>query len=246
MRIDASCVDFTTGVGVAGVQLTCTVKVAPRIVRVIAGGPSLDHDDDGEGHSQIVVVEREAVVLPSLSATADAQGRAHFDVGVASIYARLIRQHEKDEDFADVVALVRIRGRVDGLDRESPFVLMTSSHDSPTGDVDLDRLVLIDFANSIVGHTTDQSCRLWFQLHGTRRAGHRYECELQPVSPGIPGQQTRPVGFREDRARSALLELSGLAPGAAYRYRFFGFRLRRDADESTHPDAPEPARRPQR
>ena len=70
--------------------------------------------------------------------------------------------------FEDVATFVRTRGRLDGLDRDSGMVLVTTD-----GDVDVERLIVIDLAKTIVGHTTATTARLWFQLHGRTVSGHR-------------------------------------------------------------------------
>ena len=236
MRIDVTCVDFTRADRVAGVELTCTVKVAPRIIETepfepddgpVGPIPAVQVDDDNGGPeviTRIIVLESQAVVFPARSATSDGVGKARFDLDVAADYERLTAANEDDDRFLDVAAFVRIRGRVDGLDRESPFVLSSTSADSPTGDVGLDRVVLIDLAKSIVGHTTGQTCRLWFQLHGSQLADRRYECEVRPVNPGVGGQQTRRVSFSAARARTTALDVGGLVPGGAYEYRLWSRR----------------------
>lgn len=218
MRIDVTCLDLTTGAPVPGVRVTCTVRAAPRVQR--GGGPDKPEPEDGGGDDRppiIDVVDSAAVTLRSRFAVADVNGIASFSVDVSHTFEELAEDHAGD-DFVDVVGFVRLRGEVEGLDQESPFVLSTSSRDSATGDVDLDRIVTIDFAKSIVGHTTEDSCRLWFQLHGLPQTNRRYECVVVPDRERDPGEQTHDVIFDEDRVHTAVIDLAGLAPGQAYQY----------------------------
>jgi hypothetical protein len=233
MRIDVTCVDLTTGARVADVGLTCTVKLAPRIMvpvpvpaaagspaaRTVAGAQRPAVDDDPDRPTTIQVVERDAVVLPARTASSTADGRASFEVGLAGTYRQLVRRYENDDRFVDVAAFVRIRGRVDGLDRESPFLEATTSRQSPSGDVTVERAVVVDLAKTIVGHTSDRAVRLWFQLHGTQLPGHRYECDVRSTRSGAPGAQTVSVSFDENRARTSTVDVTGLRAGEAYTYR---------------------------
>jgi hypothetical protein len=210
MRIEVVCSDLLTGARVSGADLACTVRVAPRNFRLVERNERVP-----------IVLNGEAVTLPVRSATSGADGTARFEISVAAEFRRMTAERLGDDRFLDVAALVSFQGVWEGMDRGSSFFVATTSATSATGDVDVRRLVLIDPAKTIVGHTTDRTCRLWFQLHGPQVAGRRYECEVRPARQGGPGGQTRQVSFVESRARTAVLDLAGLEPGAAYGYRLW-------------------------
>ena len=217
MLIDVSCVDLTTQTGVAGVDLACTVKVAPRMFAGEEGGP----------HLPIKIIDEAQAVTVDNGGRSDARGRAQFSAQVGPIFDRLTAGNRGRSGFADVATFLRLRGSLDGLERDSEFHLVTTSRDR-----DVERLVVIDLAKTIVGHTTERTCRLWFHLHGEILAGHRYECEVTPVRSGIRGTQIHRVEFSSRSPHTALVDATGLTPGQAYGYRLW---LRRP-DGDSRPD----------
>jgi hypothetical protein len=126
--------------------------------------------------------------------------------------------------FVDVGTFVRTRGRLDGLDRDSGLVQVTTQ-----GGVDVERVVIVDLAKTIVGHTTAISARPWFQLHGRTLSGHRYEYEVTPVRAPGELRHVREMSFDPAHAMTATVDVPGLTANRAYGYRLW---LRRpDGDE---------------
>ncbi len=242
MRLRVLCLDLTSSEPVVECRVTCSVTVAPRRTRTIEipDGDTgtvpvamlLPIDDfpqpgdTGNGTVEVpFIVMSQAVVLPLETATTSPSGAVTFEVDLSREFTRLAAANDDRDDFFDVVALVLLGGSADGLSRSSLPVLTTRSTDSPTGEVDLERLFLMDFAKAIVGHTTERESRLWFQLHGQELAGRRYECEVDELrSDGSPVDgsplQLHRVTFDEP-VTTKVLDLAGLLPGRTY-----GFQLR--------------------
>jgi hypothetical protein len=188
MRLTVFCLDFTSSEPVDGCRVTCEVTVAPRFTRTIEiddddGSTPLpvlfaapvDDDDGGPIVTEVpFIAMSRAIELPSRSATTGPTGTVVFDVDVAPAFERLMDDHSNHPNFFDVAVLVRLGGAADGLDRRSVPVLTTTTTDSPTGEVSVRRILLMDFAQTIVGHTTERESRLWFQLHGDRLSYRRY------------------------------------------------------------------------
>ena len=215
MRVDVRCVDWMTERPVPGVDLTFVVRLAPRV---------RPPEPDLPGPQPLVVLESEAVDFPASRIRSDAAGNGSFTVDVSPAYERMLSANQGRAGFEDVATFVRTRGRLDGLDRDSGMVLVTTD-----GDVDVERLIIIDLAKTIVGHTTASTACLWFQLHGRTVSGHRYECEVTP-STAAPGELPllEEVTFEPDRAMSGTVDLKRLTAGRAYEYRLW---LRRPAGD---------------
>ncbi|MDD9205879.1 alkaline phosphatase D family protein, partial [Georgenia sp. 10Sc9-8] len=103
--------------------------------------------------------------------------------------------------------------------RTSPRILSTTSTELAAGDVHLDRLMVVDLAKAIVGHTTEQTARLWFQLHPGALPGRDYVCEIDEVTASGDALQVLPVAFDGSDANTFVVDVDGLAPGHIYSYR---------------------------
>jgi len=229
MYIHVRCLDFNSGDPVPGVALTCTIKVAPRVLVLGA-----QHDDPPPGPptslkskaaagtpgaKRLKILEDEAVTMALSPRVAGPDGEARFEVDVEPEYQRQSAAHPpgSNEEFFDMAVYFRLGGSIHGLKGESQSI-NTASVKGPTRSVTVERVVVVDGAKSIVGHTTRETCRLWFQLHGEQLRDALYECIVQPTAGGESGAQVLPVSFSEEHARTQTLTVEGLTPGTAYRY----------------------------
>ncbi len=117
-------------------------------------------------------------------------------------------------------------------------------------------VIRLDFAKSLVGHTTADSARLWFCLHGNLVSNGQYKCLIQsrrnaPPDLASKKQSTKeprisiqrdpvtlqdlPVVFDIARAMTSIVDVTGLTPGEEYTYRL--------VLESQGPNNVEPRRR---
>lgn len=230
MQVTVSCSDFMTGEPVDGCDVTCEVTVAPRFVEqgVIEGGPDgasrpvpmLLADDDvpdtGTGGGLVV---GSGTTLPEQRDTTGEDGVVQFSFDVAAEVNRLQALHGDEPAFHDVAVLLAHTGRVAGLVRTSPRILSTTSAELAAGDVHLRRIVLVDLAKAIVGHTTAQTVRLWFQLHPDPLTGRRYDCEIDEATATGAPLHVLPVDFDRSKANTTVVDAGGLEPGHDYRYR---------------------------
>lgn len=154
--------------------------------------------------------ESRAVVLNAQGNT-DASGRVTLAVNATAAFAQCaaLRQDGKPPD--GVQAQLSARADVYGLSLTT--AQRFASFDAP--DATRDLVMLADPARLIVGDTSATHTMLWFQLHAAPRAGDRFVCVLAArASTAAP----RRVGlaFKADRAQTAVVTLSGLAPATPH------------------------------
>jgi hypothetical protein len=117
-----------------------------------------------------------------------------------------------------IIARAIANVQADGLSVSSNLL----KEDVSSPDMTFERILIIDLAKSIVGHTTSSSVRLWFQLHGQPATGTRFVCELErspsSTSPGPGEVTTLPVTFNAQRARTAVVDFTGLPADTAFTY----------------------------
>ena len=134
--------------------------------------------------------------------------------------AALQRLENRVDPPHDVVGVLEVRIRVAGLDRRVPYVGGTGMEQSVNllpADANVTRVLAIDFAKTIVGHTTPTSALLWFNLLASVVTSGSYVCEVRARSSGDEVASI-PLAFNADDPRIATADLTGLTPGETYEY----------------------------
>lgn len=228
MQVTINCVDFQDGGPVAGCDVTCEVTLKPRFTGIViestGGGrrvPSLMAEDNIPKTKSGGLTYGAATTLPEQRATTGKNGVVTFSFDVLTDVDRIKDEHDHLPQFHDVAVLIALTGRVAGMVRTSPHILSTTSVELLAGNVHLERLMVVDLAKAIVGHTTGQAARLWFQLHPDPLPGRRYECEIDRATPAEEPFQVHPVEFDGSNANTFVVDVSGLSPGDTYQYRLF-------------------------
>lgn len=229
MQVTISCIDLMAGDPIEGCDVTCEVTLRPRFTEHVikaqdeGGGrpvPTLLANDDTPGiESGGGLVLGDGTTLPVQRATTGSDGVVTFSFDAVTAVNQLQGRHGNKPDFHDVAVLIALTGRIAGLERTSPHIMSTTSVELLAGNVHLERTMAVDLAKAIVGHTTGQTARLWFQLHPDPLPGRRYECEIDEVPASGDPLQIHPVEFDGSNANTRIIDLDGLRPGHSYRYR---------------------------
>lgn len=238
VRLEA--LEFMDALPVVGASVDLTVKVAPRFSERFELPDTDDRPGTGEpgggrgttpgtialargGATSTVFVPRyELGEAFTSSGITDDQGSftATFDVDDAFARAALQRLEDRTDPPHDVVGVLEVRIRVAGLDRRVPYVGgigMEQSVNLLPADANVTRVLAIDFAKTIVGHTTPTSALLWFNLLASVVTSGSYVCEVRARSSGDEVVSV-PLDFDEDDPRIATADLTGLTPGETYGY----------------------------
>ncbi|VAW70410.1 hypothetical protein MNBD_GAMMA10-2204 [hydrothermal vent metagenome] len=233
--------EFMDGNGVENADVQFTLTIVPRTMERFDGSPGggginmRDFDGfdpriggrtPGPLKPELLLRPRmelaETIVLSDRSGE-DGIARANFQADAA--FQRVSALRINAEPPTDVVGVLGVRVSSGGitsqvnfysgiLDEEGPDLL--SSNDTIT------RQLAIDYAKSIVGETTTNSSTLWFNLHGDILAGRRYVCEVVRMDPPTTAPVTTlPVVFDQNRANTAVVTVTDLDAGAAYRYELY-------------------------
>lgn len=215
LSLRAQLLDFmdSTPYAQAGVRLEVRV-MAGWLTRVFLpeppqlGGPAPRPPPD----SVLVVQydERRAFVLVAEGIT-DANGRVTLTVDADAAFAQCaaLRQDGKPPD--GVQAQLSARADVYGLSLTTAERF--AAFDTP--DATRDLLMLADPARLIVGDTSATHTTLWFQLHAAPRAGDRFVCVFTPRAASAAPRRVS-LSIRADRAQTAVITLSGLAPATPH------------------------------
>lgn len=148
----------------------------------------------------------------------DSQGRVISRFDVSGTFDRL-----RGRQSVDVVAFTQVRVTVGDLDRTFIYnkgLKQGTGPDLLSANDSLEREICLDFGKSIVGHTTQQSARLWFNLNGTIKPDQRYVLEVLEQGSGaenIVSTIVLPVDTARDN--TAIVTVQGLQPDTTYRYR---------------------------
>lgn len=211
----------------AGFNATLKLRLIPLFIRDVPVPPNpgkppgeIDFDE------RIVEEERRARTFTQSLASAS-NGAVDFRFEAGSAIRALQRLEVAGKRSVGIVARFHVSVEAGGLSLQADL----PKFDNPSPDTSLERFVIIDFAKSIVGHTTQSSVRLWFQLHARRDPGSRFFCEIepQPARPTAPpaGLIRRPVLFNARRAFTAIVDFAGLPSATAFRY---SLRMRSPGD----------------
>jgi hypothetical protein len=193
IRIKCTVQDFLTERAISGCTVNVRVLVAPTLF-----GPVPDLSA-AEGFGRQAVTE--------------ADGILHFEVDVSDAFRRLERLNQDGTIAGNPVALVEFSTTCDRLQRTRALEKNFGENDT------IETVLALDFAKSIVGHTTANSARVWFCLHANRQEGDPYFCEVDTVATAagpIPLQRHRIVF--DGRAKTKVLEVTGLEEDTIYRY----------------------------
>jgi hypothetical protein len=218
-------VEFLDGLPLSGVDVTLVVKVAPIFeVRVIIE-PQPGDPPRPPGPPESEIVEEPdlnlAINVTSVGVTGS-DGNVSFSLNLQDAFAQASRMRKGGKQAKGATAFLDARVDFLGL----LFVQRRAiAQTGPDGDVK--RNIIVDLAKSIVGHTTETSALLWFQIHGTPTAAHVFTCELTPQA-GAP--RIFSVTPDASRAQTAVLTTSGLAPGTRHTY---NLRIRRATESGS-------------
>ena len=193
IRITCRVEDFLTQEPISGCTVEPTVFVAPTVF-----GPIPDM-------SAAVGIRRSAVTGPD--------GLLNFDFDVGGEFRRLERLKEQGEIAGAPVSVIQIRTACDHLDRTRPLK-GTFGEDEV-----IEQVFALDFAKSIVGHTTPDSTVLWFCLHAERQDGDPYVCEIdnEQSASGPEPLQSHQTIF-DKGANTCILRIRTLQPRTRYTY----------------------------
>lgn len=211
----------------AGFNATLKLRLIPLFLRKVPVPPKpgtppdeIDFDD------RIVEDERRARTF-SQTLTSSTSGVADFRFEVDNAIRALQRLVVAGNPAVGIVARFDVTVEAGGLSLKA----VLPKFDNPSPDTSLERFVIVDFAKSIVGHTSQSSVRLWFQLHARRDTGARFVCEIEPKPARGSAPPTalisRQVSFNSRRGFTAVLDFNGLPSGAAFRY---SLRMRSPGD----------------
>jgi hypothetical protein len=238
VRLEA--LEFMDALPVVGASVDLTVKVAPRFSERVELPDTDDRPGTGErgggrgttprtiamarggATSRVFVPRYELGEAFTSSGTSDDHGSftASFDVDDAFARAALQRLEDRTDPPHDVAGVLEVRIRVAGLDRRVPYVGgigLEQSVNLLPADANVTRVLAIDFAKTIVGHTTPTSALLWFNLLASIVTSGSYVCEVRARSSGDEVASV-PLEFNEDDPRIANADLTGLTPGETFEY----------------------------
>jgi hypothetical protein len=214
--------EFMDRVGIAECPLIVTARVAPRFSEPIPSQPENNEgapvpvalDDDGNGGNvDTALVPRFSQSLDTtLQQETAANGKATLLFDLDESFDKVTQENSTAED---VKAYLEISASCAGLSRH--LFLRDLALDP---DDRFDTLLLFDPGKSIVGHTTDDSTRLWFQYHGDLTGTQKFECEIGET--GSRSTRTEPVTLGDPLdANTGVLDVTGLRPNTEYRYRLW-------------------------
>ena len=203
IRVVCRVEDFVTQQPIAGCTFEARIVVAPRLFGTL---PNL---------ALAEILQKETITPPD--------GRVTFEFDVAAAFARVEQLVRDGQAVGTPVAYLELRGRCEGFDlhRASPRALQ----DNDTFGAPFS----LDFAKSLIGHTTQTASTLWFCLHRPERPGEEFFCEIHATAAATgsaPLQRIRVRFSEEQEANTAIVRVTGLTPATRYRY-----ALRRTAAE---------------
>jgi PhoD-like phosphatase len=227
LNLRAQLLDFmdSTPYAQAGVRLEVRV-MAGWLTRVFLPDPPRPAGPAPRPPPDSILVvkydESRAIVLSAQGST-DAGGRVTLAVDAAAAFAQCaaLRQDGKPPD--GVQAQLSARADVYGLALSTAERF--TAFDTPEATRDL--VMLADPARLIVGDTSSTHTTLWFQLHAAPRAGDHFVCVFAARGSVVAPRRIG-LAFRPDRAQTAVVTLSGLAPAAPH-----DFELRLVQPDST-------------
>ncbi len=210
LSLSAQLLDFldSTPYTQAGVRLEVRV-MAGWLERVfpppVPGGPSPRRPPDS---ILVPKYDESRAALLQVEGVTDAAGRVTLSVDATAAFAQCAALRQNDAPPDVVQAQLTATADVYGL------ALATAERfaafDTPNATREL--VMLADPARLIVGDTSANRTKLWFQLHAAPRGGDRFVCVLSVRGANAAPQRVG-LSFSADRALTTTTTLSGL--GAA-------------------------------
>jgi len=226
ITIQVQLVDHMTKEPVGGADVTMTLKVVPRWQEYRSPAPEATAN-----YPEVVIVSDNPVDIFSGRATS-----LGFNTFMTSfeidhhVFEGVVEEKYEGPDYYDST----LWGKIGQRDRINPNLIVEVgvavaglSQTSTISGINMrltgpdyswtTAVVHIDFAKAIVGHTTSEKALLWFNWHGTARAG-RYFCEVESLD--TPDQRRIfPVEFGDpDPAQAVVVPVDSLRPATKYRY----------------------------
>lgn len=186
--------DFLSGQPIGDCRLEARIIVAPRLFGTL---PDL---------SLAQVLSREAVSPPDGTVALDLDATAQFDA---------IEQLVSEGQAAGTpVAFVEFHARCEGFD------LTRASQRALQRDDTFETTIALDFAKSLVGHTTPTSTALWFCLHRNQRPDEAFVCEIDTADTADDATplQSHRREFRESDLNTTVVRVTSLRPDTRYQY----------------------------
>ena len=235
INVNLRLLDFMEGTPVSNADVTVIAKVLARWQLTSPGRPPV--------RVTVADLTRAEVLTKSDKSLGDGTIQCSFDVSAA--FTKQRQAPGPGGTLLDVIAVLSIQVARAGLEHtlnlydehelETAVITEVSEEDLLQENVNVAKVILVDFAKIIVGHTTPTSVVLWFCLHGIVRDGDIYVCEVEQVtsaSTATTPLRTLPVSFDPLRANTAVLTLSDLQPATQYQ---FALRLQRKTQDKPNP-----------
>ncbi|MGA5359996.1 alkaline phosphatase D family protein [Streptomyces purpurascens] len=200
--------------------------------------PVLTDELDGPNTNRPIVTARprpgrswetvsKSIPLVPESGITNADGIAKFDwpftqgSPLGNAFEQLRQQVPPDARNASFFVRFRVQAEIGGR------IDSTTLPERAAAESSVQAQLVCDLAESIVGHTTETTARLWFRSNiQNLPAGFRYVCELYENRLILLGQPRNPVftatvEFDRLWANTAVVTASGLMPGKDYAYHVY-------------------------
>jgi hypothetical protein len=191
-----------------------TIRIAPVYVESVIS-PPIPGEPRPQGpppRHDVEVPDFSLAQIAKVQSTSGSNGLAIFTPDLAAEFRRALATKRRNKLPVSALAVMDVTVDCFGL----TLVSRRSMLETADANASLERIVIVDVAKSIVGHTSPNSSTLWFQLHGPPQPDHRFFCDVQPS--GQTGMITRSVSFAADRAHTAVVTVNNLVPGTKHRY----------------------------
>lgn len=206
IQISLRVLEFMDAVPVSGADVELELRVVQRVIKKVS--PS-SKPDLTIGQIKVFKGMGTTNSLGQISKTFNVS-QTFDELGEANV--------PSSASLADVVAVAAARLDVAGLRRNVTFgdltikegkhLLGRNSH--------FEGVIAADFAKSIVGHTTTDSCVLWFCLHAVQLSNRQYFCQILKGSEEV---QKLIVNFDSTTANTLAIRIGGLESNTVYEYR---------------------------
>jgi hypothetical protein len=211
IRMRCTVQDFMTREPIQGCVLRVQLLVAPRFEERI-DDPDAPEGPDKPSFGPVPDFTLAQAFIREVVTPAD--GRAAFDFEVTSAFRAAERLERNGVQATDAIAFAEFQATCDPLDRQRASLRELRENDT------FETAIAIDFAKTIVGHTTPTSTTLWFCLHGTLGTDEACVCEVDVAGAADGPVPLRGVNveFDPEQANTAVIIIDGLEPATRYRY----------------------------